>query len=80
MPQFPLSQTVRVAPSCAKQAPVRRDNGDVFESDHDSCHAAHRPQCHPGLVGPLPALAIVVTVAEAMVDCLLNSELTVTTS
>lgn len=30
--------------------------------------------CHPGVVGPLPALAVVVTLAESLVDCLLSGE------
>lgn len=37
------------------------------------------PACHPGLVGPLPALAVVVTVAESLVDCLLSGACAVTT-
>ncbi len=32
------------------------------------------PACHPGVVSPLTALGVVVTLAEALVDCLLSGE------
>lgn len=69
---------MRVSPPAPEQAPGCADNADGKGQRDQDRHsfrvAGHPPPCHPGMVGPLPALSIVVTVAEAMVDCLLNSE------
>lgn len=47
-----------------------------LEADDDATQppAPAPPPCHPGVVSPLAALGVVVTLAEALVDCLLSGE------
>ncbi|CAM9212662.1 unnamed protein product [Choristocarpus tenellus] len=54
-----------------KCPPTEEDHeGDGDEAQY-TCDVL--PQCNPNLVGALPALALVLTLGEALVECLLNT-------
>eukprot|EP00903_Cladosiphon_okamuranus_P013494 g12569.t1 len=63
-----VMETLRVvAPSNQGATCSREANGDVSELP-----SPPPLTCHPGVVSPLTALGIVVTLSEALVDCLLS--------
>ena len=49
------------------QPPACPEEDDVLQS-----HVPAPPTCHPGVVGPLASLGVVVTLAEALVECLVS--------
>ena len=69
----PETQTVQLANASGEHASASIEVS--FNRDYpELSDLVSPPPCNPGLVGPLPALAIVVTLAEALVDCLLSGE------
>lgn len=71
---FHMLQTVRVATTSQQVVSENSGDGGIGFDDRDTRDPHPPPSCHPGLVGPLPTLAVVVTLAEAVVDCLLDGK------
>ena len=70
VPRSSLLQTLRVVTPPNQGAESSQEaNGDIAEPP-----PLPPPTCHPGVVSPLTALGVVVTLSEALVDCLLSGE------
>ena len=60
-------QAVRVV--APLQAPACPEEDDLHQSHVPAPHT-----CHPGMVGPLTSLGVVVTLAETLVECVVSGE------
>lgn len=63
-------QTVRTVTLPRENVPGDVEGGHGFSRPP----APPPPTCHPGVVGSFTALSVVVTLAEALVDCILGGE------